>query len=298
MVGIYDSSGNKIAEYAYDAFGNCTFTYGYSNEFSRINPIRYRGYYLDRETNLYYLNSRYYNPEWRRFLSPDSTSYLDPENVNGLNLYAYCNNDPVNYADPSGHFAISTFLICLGIGIVAGGALGAVSAAQQNTDVWRGILVGSLLGAIIGAGVGLALAGTAGGVAAKVGTSFIKSGTKTFMGKFTADLVANIAFDKPMSSIEGYMSAFAFGGTIGAITGSINFGNSQWIQKSIRLGADVVLRPAYNILIDDMLFKGNEWSTQKYQVNFAIRLITCGYSEYKPILRGVLNGMYYQYSLK
>ena len=204
----------------------------------------------------------------------------------------------MNYADPSGCIAISTFLLCLGVGIVAGGTLGAISALQQGTDVWRGILVGSLLGAVIGAGVGLALAGTAGGVAAKIGTSFVKAGTKTFFGKFTADLVANIAFDKPMSSIEGYMSAFTFGGTIGAITGGINFGNRQWIQQTIRLGADVVLRPAYNILVDDMIFKGNEWSWQKYQANLTIRLITCGYGEYKPILRGILNGMYYQWREK
>ena len=44
---------------------------------------------------LYYLNARYYNPAWRRFISPDDTAYLDPETPNGLNLYCYCNNDPV-----------------------------------------------------------------------------------------------------------------------------------------------------------------------------------------------------------
>ena len=74
---------------------------------AKSNPIRYRGYYYDRETDLYYLNARYYNPQWRRFISPDDTGYLDPESPNGLNLYCYCNNDPVNYCDPSGHSALS-----------------------------------------------------------------------------------------------------------------------------------------------------------------------------------------------
>ena len=55
-----------------------------------------RSYYSDDDTGLYYLNARYYSPKWRRFISPDDTSYLDPENVNGLNLYCYCGNDPIN----------------------------------------------------------------------------------------------------------------------------------------------------------------------------------------------------------
>ena len=104
VIAIYDTIGNKVVEYAYDAWGNCTIKSSTTNyTVAHANPIRYRGYYYDERTGLYYLNSRYYNPQWRRFISPDDTSYLDPETPNGLNLYAYCNNDPVNYADPSGN---------------------------------------------------------------------------------------------------------------------------------------------------------------------------------------------------
>ena len=92
---IYNTSGTRIIEYTYDAYGNCTVSYGYSNEISRINPIRYRGYYLDRETGLYYLNARYYNAEWRRFISPANVSALNPKAVNGLNLYVYQNSQPI-----------------------------------------------------------------------------------------------------------------------------------------------------------------------------------------------------------
>ena len=56
------------------------------------------------ETSLFWLSSRYYLPELCRFISPDDVEYLDPESVNGLNLYCYCFNDPVNYIDPDGHF--------------------------------------------------------------------------------------------------------------------------------------------------------------------------------------------------
>lgn len=131
VVGIYNTSGTKITEYAYDAYGNCTIKQGAGNTISKINPIRYRGYYYDRETNLYYLNSRYYNPEWRRFLSPDDSAYLDTESVNGLNLYCYCNNDPVNYCDPSGHLALATILLGCFAAFAVGSAVSAVSQGLQ-----------------------------------------------------------------------------------------------------------------------------------------------------------------------
>ena len=110
VIAIYDASGSRKVEYAYDAYGNCSIVYGSSHDLARRNPIRYRGYYYDRETNLYYLNARYYNPEWRRFISPDDTAYIAPDTPNGLNLYCYCNNDPVNYVDPSGHVPVDTII--------------------------------------------------------------------------------------------------------------------------------------------------------------------------------------------
>ena len=110
VVGIYDTDGNMKVRYAYDAWGNCTIVTDDTTDMNlaKNNPIRYRGYYYDQNTGLYYLNARYYSPELRRFISPDDTAYLDSENVDGLNLYAYCNNDPVNRIDPSGHAWYST----------------------------------------------------------------------------------------------------------------------------------------------------------------------------------------------
>ena len=100
VVGIYDTNSNLVAKYTYDAWGNCTISG--NTTVAKANPIRYRGYYYDEDTGLYYCNARYYSPTWRRFISPDDTAYLDPSSVNGLNQYCYCGNDPVNYADPSG----------------------------------------------------------------------------------------------------------------------------------------------------------------------------------------------------
>ena len=84
IVGIYAASGEREAEYAYDAYGNC-IVYDENRiqitpasapfNIGIINPIRYRGYYYDNETSLYYITSRYYDPEIGRFISPDSVDY-------------------------------------------------------------------------------------------------------------------------------------------------------------------------------------------------------------------------------
>ena len=106
VIGIYDTNGVQVAKYKYDAWGNCTITLGTTNIATR-NPIRYRGYYYDTETGLYYLNARYYNPEWRRFIQPADASSLNPNSINGLNLYNYANNDPIGVAYSSSNVRIT-----------------------------------------------------------------------------------------------------------------------------------------------------------------------------------------------
>ena len=96
ILRIFDKNDNLKAEYSYDAWGKCTIKTNVSG-IATINPFRYRGYYLDDETGLYYLNARYYDPEISRFISPDSTDYLDTESINGLNLYAYGGNISDNF---------------------------------------------------------------------------------------------------------------------------------------------------------------------------------------------------------
>jgi RHS repeat-associated protein len=95
VIGIYDSDGNVAAKYAYDAWGNHKIIDATNAEIASTNRILYRSYYYDHETKLYHLNARYYSPEWRRFISP-STSSINPQRVNGLNLYSYASNEPVN----------------------------------------------------------------------------------------------------------------------------------------------------------------------------------------------------------
>ena len=104
--------------YEYDAWGNHKVqNVDKNNPIGDINPFRYRGYYYDTYVKMYYLQTRWYDPEVGRFINLDQISYLDPETVNGLDLYAYCYDNPVNYIDSYGHFAIEIggFVILGGI---------------------------------------------------------------------------------------------------------------------------------------------------------------------------------------
>jgi len=110
---LYSQGGDLLARYEYNAWGevrvynrngsDITEGSNYANEIGRINPIRYRGYYYDEDTKLYYLINRYYDPEVGRFINADDIKYLDPETLGGINLFAYCNNNPVMGFDPEGH---------------------------------------------------------------------------------------------------------------------------------------------------------------------------------------------------
>ena len=145
VVAIYDTNGTLKVRYIYDAWGNCTIASGSDMQLAIDNPIRYRGYYYDQDTGLYYLNARYYNPELRRFISPDDTAYLDPETVDGLNLYVYCCNDPVNYADPSGcapkwlRDALDIGLYVASATIALATAIAVASVATTATGIAAGI---------------------------------------------------------------------------------------------------------------------------------------------------------------
>lgn len=101
VVGIADTSGTVIASYTYDAWGNILSATGSNMTIANANPIRYRGYYWDAETGYYFLQTRYYSPEWRRFINADCM-FIAGDILTGSNMYTYCNGNPVMYWDPWG----------------------------------------------------------------------------------------------------------------------------------------------------------------------------------------------------
>ena len=105
VLGIYSASGSLLASYDYDAWGNCTVNTVNSNyTIGNDNPIRYRSYYYDTDTGLYYLQSRYYDATIGRFINADAEISRIGGNVLGNNMFSYCMNNPVNFSDPTGHW--------------------------------------------------------------------------------------------------------------------------------------------------------------------------------------------------
>ena len=110
MVEIFNNLGQSVGRYRYDAWGACTVTH--ATLISLINPFRYRGYYYDTESGLYYLQSRYYDPNTGRFINGDQAVISVVSGAkSGHNSFAYCCNDPIGRADPTGFVSYSNTVI-------------------------------------------------------------------------------------------------------------------------------------------------------------------------------------------
>ena len=99
VVRIVDGSRNVVASYSYDPWGKLLSS---SGTLANVNPLRYRGYYYDRETGFYYLQSRYYDPAIGRFINADSYASTDMVGLLSTNMFSYCENNPVMRVDPTG----------------------------------------------------------------------------------------------------------------------------------------------------------------------------------------------------
>lgn len=131
VVGIQNSAGMEVVRYTYDAWGKLLETTGsMAASLGYLNPFRYRGYVYDEETGLYYLRSRYYNPEWSRFVNADKVSLItnDISKIVGVNLFQYCINNPLIYTDQDGNIQ------------------GAINPQTSSYEVLAGII--SFLGSI------------------------------------------------------------------------------------------------------------------------------------------------------
>ncbi len=124
VIAITDNTGATIARYTYDAWGkvltvtdkNGIDLIGAETHIANINPFRYRGYYYDQEIALYYLQSRYYNPEIGRFINADDVVYLSKSGtILGCNLFSYCENNSVCRVDTIGSFWLSLILGCVSL---------------------------------------------------------------------------------------------------------------------------------------------------------------------------------------
>ena len=168
-----------MVEYAYDAWGNVLDISGtYASTLGQNNPIRYRGYYYDSETSLYYLNSRYYDPANRRWISTepnvDYGKFDEGAGLIGYNVYAYCANNPVNSFDSDGE-AVANIVGGV-IGGVAGAALGYLLADTLGLTGWKKwalVSAATVGGAALGAFLGPYVAKLGSSIATKLGIKSI-----------------------------------------------------------------------------------------------------------------------------
>ena len=165
VIQIYNTAGELVSTYDYDAWGNVTAhetdkdTYGITN----INPIRYRGYYYDTETGMYYVNSRYYDPATKRFVNSDDSEIIDGSNAHLLenNLFAYCFNNPTNMIDEDGNWPqwaknllkVGIGVAAIGIGVAATVATGGAAAPVLLASI-KIAATSAAFGALTGAGLG------------------------------------------------------------------------------------------------------------------------------------------------
>ena len=159
IISLIDASGAWVVEYRYDAWVRLLAVTGtMASTLGQENPLRYRGYYYDVETGLYYVSSRYYSPEICRFISPDNESvfFKNFENFGQYNLYTYCWNNPVNMVDIMGYWpewiekaatlgaaaiatvgAVAVTVVAFGAASVAGvvAITAALTVAARTTEV-------------------------------------------------------------------------------------------------------------------------------------------------------------------
>ncbi|WP_328699973.1 RHS repeat-associated core domain-containing protein, partial [Chengkuizengella marina] len=102
-----DGSKDVLKEYDYDIWGNVLSQISHETK-TFDNPFQYTGEIYDEESGLIYLRARYYDPSMGRFITED-TYEGTINNPLSLNLYTYVENNPLIYADPSGHNAERTF---------------------------------------------------------------------------------------------------------------------------------------------------------------------------------------------
>ena len=152
ILSIVNENGQTILTYEYDSWGNFEFTIG-SRDYLilaytllYVSPFTYRSYCYDYNIDLYYLQSRYYSSEFGRFINTDDSqiAIVTQGNVLGSNLFAYCENNPINYIDPYGFSStqanvdIKTILKKFTSYLTSGKAFKDCSIKRESYDIYTG----------------------------------------------------------------------------------------------------------------------------------------------------------------
>ena len=153
VVAITNDSGEVVVKYSYDAWGKCKVVSDTSGvNIATVNPFRYRSYYYDQETGLYYLQSRYYDVG--RFINADNATLVTMSMLpNGYGLFTYCCNNPIYNIDLAGFLAFSMAVIVSAA--VVGAVFSAISqialnflSGRRGSSIFKGVAGAAVGGAI------------------------------------------------------------------------------------------------------------------------------------------------------
>lgn len=242
ILGIIDTNGSPVVIYQYTAYGTSTVLQDTAG-LASINPFRFKGYYFDSESGMYYCHTRYYVPEWCRWLNADHPSFLQPESLQGMNLFAYCGNNPVMCLDKYGYmpqWLETTLKIAGGIAIIAG----AIALSLATFGVTSVIFAGAAIGAIAG-GIGAAVGtiSTGGSIHDFANNFLVSTATGALSGAVAASpigLQGQIAINigigmlnylgtQGLSGEEITLGGLLYSGFIGGICGFI--GGNGWMKS-------------------------------------------------------------------
>ena len=217
VVNILNASGSTVASYSYNAWGKVLTATG---TMAAVNPLRYRGYYYDTDTGLYYVSSRYYDPEICRWINADSNVSTGQGFV-GTNMFAYCLNNPVATKDVQGNF------VAWVVGGLVGGLIGGAVSALEGNGFAAGFIQGATSGAIAGAGVDFAVAvaatGGLAGVAIGAGIAFGAG----LAGEIAGQQARSIATGNGLKKVDSTMKKTAVGA---GIINTMSFGLGALFQ--------------------------------------------------------------------
>ncbi len=152
VAALCNSNGAVMVQYSYDAWGKPTENFiGWPDGTvvteldcyaASFNPFRYKGYFYDTETGLYYLNSRYYDPVTGRFINEDGQISVG-QDFSGTNLFCYCGNNPINRIDTFGeawwHWAIASAVVAVCVVATLATCGGFAAAATAVSAVASGV---------------------------------------------------------------------------------------------------------------------------------------------------------------
>ena len=259
VIALLNSAGALVASYNYGAWGNYS-VHGADGKkttdatfIGHINPLRYRGYYYDRETRLYYLQSRYYDFANCRFINADTFATTDANGFLSANMFAYCENNPIMRTDATGEFANTIF------GTIAGAAIAV--ATREEGETWqqaalRGAVTGMIAGLALDASIATAgaagvLIATMGGAAAGALDKYWSSanaGRKATGGELASSAIAGAVINTAFGA-AGRVAGRAVGNTVKTVVKAVktNF-VSGFVTKSGRfLGRKAAKTVASNV---------------------------------------------------